>query len=136
MDYKKYYFEQAGSGFPVFSGVKIQKGYGLGNLFRSFYRWFQPIIKTQIFPKLQDTTKMIGHEALLTAANIAKDTLAGKNLRESFKERSNEVIDNIVERVEKKSQTGLGIKKRKKKHLKHKFKKRNKQDIFDNEFSS
>ena len=23
---------------------------------------------------------MIGHEALLTAANIAKDTLAGKNL--------------------------------------------------------
>ena len=136
MDYKKYYLEQAGSGYPVFLGARIQKGYGLGNLFKSFYRWIQPIIKTQIYPRIQETSKVIGHEALRTAANIAKDTLEGKNFRESLKERGREGVDNFVNQIEKKSLSGSGIKKRKTKHFKHKFKKRNKKDIFDNECSS
>ena len=34
MDYRSYYQNQSGSGYPVFQGVKYQRGYGLGNIFR------------------------------------------------------------------------------------------------------
>ena len=38
MNYEDYYLNQSGSGIPVFMGARYQKGSGLGNIFRSFFR--------------------------------------------------------------------------------------------------
>ena len=42
MNYLQYYTQQAGSGYPVFHGTRLQSGYGLRNMFRVLIRWITP----------------------------------------------------------------------------------------------
>ena len=64
MDYLKYYEDQSGKGIPVFHGSKIQRGYGLGSIFRSFFRWVVPLFKTHAMPLIKEGAKAVGSEVL------------------------------------------------------------------------
>ena len=68
----KGYF-QVGGFLPGFQGAQRQRGFGLGSLFRGFYRTALPFAKTE--------TKLLGTTLLDTGANSMKDVAKGRNLR-------------------------------------------------------
>lgn len=134
MDYKEYYTNQIGSGLPVYYGSRYQKGYGLGNMFRSFFRWIVPVFKTHALPLLKEGAKTLGNEAIRTAANVATDTLSGKDIEHAARERAQEAFDNLKNKARGVLQIGDGYKKRKTKVKMFSYKKPNKRkqrDIFD-----
>ena len=57
----------------------MQRGFGLGSLFRRFYRTTLPFAKTG--------AKFLGTTLLDTGANIIKDVAKGRNLRKSVEKR-------------------------------------------------
>ena len=72
---------QGGSGsLPGFHGASVQRGYGLGSMFRSLFRSVVPIFKSR--------GKALGKTALDTGIGVAKDVLAGKDLREAVLSRA------------------------------------------------
>ena len=134
------YVNQRGAGgMPVFYGSRYQRGMGLGSMFKSFFRWIAPIVKTHAVPVLKDAAKFVGTEAIKTATNITADAIDGKNFNESVKERAKETIEKIGDKVTSVIQKGGKAKNYKKRKLgsqkKHNIKKYKKyQDIFENEF--
>jgi hypothetical protein len=97
MDWDKYYTEQ--KPFPTYKGVRYQRGNGLGNIFKKFFRWIVPIVKDHAVPVLKDVGKKIGESVLTGTTNFAKDALEGKDFKESAKERFDETtkdLKNIV----------------------------------------
>lgn len=139
MDYKSYYENQVGSGTPVFHGSRFQKGYGLGSMFKSFFKWVLPVFKTHAVPLLKTSAKALGTEAIRTAANVASDTLSGISIEKSAKNRAQEAIDNISNKAQnaiqqQQLQEGSGKrkhKKRKKSFIIQKVDKKLRRDIFD-----
>lgn len=117
---------QRGFGLNYFKGQSYQKGYGLGGFFRKFFKWASPYI-SKIMPIIKQGAKHVGKEVIDSAANIAKDVLEGKDLKESSSTRINDSIDNLVSN---KPMTGSGYKRKRKYTNSFHFKKR-KQDIFD-----
>lgn len=140
MDYYQYYAKQAGGGYPVFQGARFQRGYGLGNIFKGFFRWITPLIKTHALPALSAASKEVGKEALKTIANVSTDTINGKNFNTALKERGSEAINTLAKRGTEaidsytNQQKGSGRRKRKSKKTIKQTSKRTKKDIFDNEF--
>lgn len=126
MKFKEYYEAQSGGSIPVFRGIERQKGYGLGSMFRSFYRWFLPIAKTHGLPLLQSGATAIRNEALKTVANVANDALAGKEIKEAVKDRAKDAVNSLVDQALLK-QNGKGIKRKRKSNQKAKKLK----DIFE-----
>jgi len=135
MDYEKYYKDQINE--PVFRGVVFQKGHGFGDVFKKFFRWIVPIVKQHAAP----IASTLGKEALKSAVNIATDTLDGKKLSESSKDRLKESLANISTKYgsgkRKRPKKILKAKKQYKKATKRKIKsktkkiKKRKLDIFD-----
>lgn len=113
MNWNNYYMEQAGngSGYNYYKGSAYQQGYGLGSSFRRFFRWIIPIFKEHALPKLESGLKTVGKEALSSAANIAKDYVAGKDLSLAAKEHVSTSIDNLKDKAEN-SLSGHGPKKK------------------------
>ena len=73
----KYFVNQRGAGgMPVFYGSRYQRGMGLVSMFKSFFRWISPIVKTHAVPVPKDA-------AVKTATNIATDAIEGKAFNES-----------------------------------------------------
>ena len=133
--------QRGAGGMPVFNGSRYQRGMGLGSMFKSFFRWIAPIVKTHAVPVIKDAAKFVGTEAIKTAANITSDAIDGKNFNESIKERAKETIENLSDKVTTVIQKGgetINYKKRKlNSKKKHKIKKLKKyQDIFENEFTA
>jgi hypothetical protein len=125
MDFNKYYVDQANnSSYPVFRGMDIQRGYGLGGIFKKFFSWIMPIVREHALP----VTKTLGKELIKGAIDVANDSLEGKNIKDSAKNRTKEFLNNLKE-----TQLGKGYKRKnkiKKMYQKNKKQKRNK-DIFD-----
>ena len=84
--------------FPVFRGMRHQRGYGLGGIFRKMFRYIMPIIKQHGIPIL----KSVGESTVKGAANFATDTIAGKNIKESANKRLMETFDEFEIIYEKK----------------------------------
>lgn len=78
--FEDYYTAQVGHGLPVFSGTSMQRGHGLGNVFRGLARTAIPLMKRGM--------AQIGKKALSTGAAVAKDALMGKNIKRSVKRRA------------------------------------------------
>lgn len=78
-EYKSFY-EQSGGIYipPIYQGTKYQKGYGLGSIFSG-------LLKSAV-PLLKKGAMALGKTAVKTGVNIAKDSLAGKNLKSAFKD--------------------------------------------------
>jgi hypothetical protein len=81
MNYYEHFKNQEGSDLPMFRGARNQIGHGLGNWFRSFLRYVVPLLKKHAVPVLKKGATIIGTEAIKTAANVATDKIAGKNLK-------------------------------------------------------
>ena len=125
MNWNNYYMEQAGNGsdYNYYRGSVYQQGYGMGSTFRKFFKWIVPIFKQHALPTIESGLKHVSKEAISSAANIAKDYVAGKDLSMATKEHVSTSINNLKEKAEK-SLVGQGIKrKRKAIKTKEKFKK-------------
>jgi hypothetical protein len=117
--------------YNIYRGSPYQRGYGLGGTFRKFFRWIVPLVQKHAFPVIESGFKTVGKTALETAADITKDAISGRNIRQAAETRINSAVAQLKERAEK-TLRGEGIKKRKKNQkiiiLK---KKRISKDIFD-----
>ena len=131
MDYD---FER--SDFPIYRGIRNQKGYGLGGVFRKLFRFIIPIIKQHSVPILRS----VGESALKGATNFASDTLAGQNIKDSANRRLMETLNELKDKAgmkgsginKRKFQDDFGYSKKKKKLTRNiKKTKRRKKDIFD-----
>ena len=67
---------QVGGGVPVYSGSVLQRGYGIGGLFRGLARGLIPLL-----PK-------IGKTIAKTALTVASDKLKGVPVSQSIKKRT------------------------------------------------
>ena len=136
MNYKEYYEKQAGGSYPVFRGSQYQQGYVLGGMFKKFFRYILPVIKTHALPVLKSGAQTIGTEAIKTAANIATDAIRGRDLSEASRDHSEATVQNLSKRAHTHltSQTGSGSRSYKKRKLATKnqiFRGRRLKDIFD-----
>lgn len=87
----------------VYRGVLHQRGFGydfnygdahglgFGSTFMKFIRFLQPSLKSGL--------KYLGNQAVSTAANIATDALAGRDIRESAKEHARKAGEDIFARA-------------------------------------
>lgn len=131
MNFENYYKLQAQNKQPLYSGVRYQKGFGFGDVFQKFFKWITPIVKETFVPFAKKT----GKKALKTVIDIASDTLEGKDIKSSSKERiKNSIVDLMsgqgYKRLLKKKKKSNQNKKRQKKKTKSNAKKRQ-LDIFD-----
>ena len=124
IDWLTYYRAQAGGDFNYFKGSRFQEGYGLGGfyiqhgkglggMFKKFASWIIPIVKKYAVPSLKSGAQAIGHEAIQSASNVAKDLISGLNVKESINNRLSKSVDNLREKAEK-ALEGRGCIKRKK----------------------
>ncbi len=138
MNWNNYYMEQAGGGYNYYKGNVYQQGYGLGSTFKRFFKWIVPIFKEHALPKIESGLKHVGNEAIITAANIAKDVVTGRDLGLATKEHIATSIDKLKDKAEN-SLNGNGRKRKKntinknKKFKKYFILKKNskEKDIFD-----
>ena len=98
-DYLQHYQNQRGSGLPTYQGTRYQTGYGLGSMFKSFYSWILPMMKTHAVPLLKSASQTLGEEAVKTAANIATDAIHGKDLKTVAKKRFGEAVDSLTRKA-------------------------------------
>jgi hypothetical protein len=131
--FDQYYARQqrGGGDFPVYVGRMRQRGHGIGDIFKSIWRFISPAFKT------------LAPHALRAGANIVEDVSSGNTWKDSaFKhiptvvKQFPEALSNIVSKPkvistdvsENTEQTGSGIRRRRK--HKRRVKKRAKLDIF------
>ena len=66
----------------------LQKGHGVGSIFRTIGKFFMPVAKTLFGttkPLLKKVGKSIGQEVLNVGAETVGDIVSGKNVKESLK---------------------------------------------------
>ena len=107
MDYHQYYKNQAETNFPVFRGVKYQRGYGLGGVFRRLFRFIMPMVKEHGLPLLRS----VGESAIKGVSNLANDAIKGKNFKESAEQRFKETFKELKDKTLMK---GSGINRKRK----------------------
>ena len=86
----------------------MQRGFGLGSLFRGFYRTAIPFAKTG--------AKLLGTTLLDTGANIMKDVGKGRNFRKSREKRGKQEGVGFLNEV--KTQMGGGPNRKRKSVIK------------------
>ena len=100
-------------GYGWFAGMPRQRGSGLGDIFRSFWRVLKPLAK-RVGPVLSSAGKAVGEEGLAATARILNDVVQGGDLKESVISEGREGVRNLLGRAERKlaSQKGSGIRAR------------------------
>ena len=96
---------QTGAGLGGFSGVRYQRGAGIGNIFRGLFRTLLPLAKS--------AGKSIGKQALATGAQVALDTLDGQNIGEAFEARGKEAATNLIKKGAGRLNRGAGTQNKK-----------------------
>ena len=119
--YEAYYLDQSGSGIPVFSGSRGQRGHGLGSLFSGLFRSAVPMIKRGL--------ATFGKHALKTGLEIANDVVGGESLKQAARRRVPEGIKRFASSNNLINQTGSGRKRTKRRKRSH-SKRRKFNDIF------
>ena len=105
--FKQYYLRgQQGESIAGFRGARIQRGYGIGNFFKSIARFAIPLVKRG--------AQAIGKRALGAAIDVGHDILAGKNVKQAIKGRSVEAVKDIAQQGAKqlRNQSGGGRKRK------------------------
>ena len=95
--------QQRGGNIAGFRGGHMQRGYGIGGIFKSFARYAIPLFK--------QGAKVVGKRALQAATEVGQDVIQGKTVRESFKSRGKEAASDFEENVVQKVMTRKGRKK-------------------------
>ena len=134
-----YLDEQTGGALsPVFRGLDIQEGYGIGNFLGSLFRTALPVLKSFAKPLL----KSAGRELLTSGVKVMGNVAGGENIKSALKQRAKQGLQNVSADMIKtlaKTHSGKGYNFRKRKCV-HKHReapyfingnKRLKTDIFD-----
>lgn len=80
-DYESYYLKQVGfGGIPVYRGLATQRGYGLGNILSSAFRYAAPLLK--------NGASYLGKKLLSTGAKVAADVVSGIPIKTALKTHS------------------------------------------------
>ena len=98
---------QKGGSLAGFSGVRYQRGAGLGSLFRGLFRTILPVVKS--------VGKTVGRQALATGAQVASDVLDGRNVGQSIKQRGRQGAAVLLKKGAQKLKKKTQKKKQKKK---------------------
>ena len=93
---------------PGFQGARMQRGIGLGSLFREFYCTALPFAKTG--------AELLGTTLLDTGANIMKDVAKGRNLRKSVEKQEKQGGLELLNKV--KTQMGSSQSRKRKRVIK------------------
>ena len=86
--YDDYYLDQVGNGLPVFTGARVQRGHGLGNVFSGLIRAAMPLMKSGM--------KLLGKHGVKTGMQIAGDVLSGQNPKRAVRQRAKQAGTEIV----------------------------------------
>ena len=86
-----YYHHQHGSGLPVFRGGVMQKGYGLGGLFKGMLRTVTPHLKRGLAE--------VGKQVLKNGVRVMEDVAKGENFKSAAKKRAKEGVDDVINSV-------------------------------------
>ena len=91
--------QQRGGNIAGFRGVRMQRGYGIGGIFKTLFK---------------QGTKVVGKRALQAATEVGQDILQGKNVRESVNTHGGDVVKDFAEQGARTllRQTGHGRKRR------------------------
>ena len=131
MNYNEYYLKQiGGGGYNVYKGKRLQRGYGIGGVFRKLFSTIMPVIKNNALPVIKRGAKAVGSEILSQAPALVNDVLSGKNVKESVNQKVNNVVNNLGNRAEKSLKNSINRNKKIIILKKGKKKKNKKLDIF------
>ena len=86
--------QQYGYGLPAYRGIVMQRGYGLGGLFKGLMRSVTPHIKQGL--------KSVGKKALKTGLEVISDISQGGNLKQSLKRRAIQNAKELIQQPSKK----------------------------------
>ena len=106
--YEEYYLDQAkqkGGNLPAFHGARVQRGYGLGSIFKGLFRW--------VMPHLQQGAKVLGTKALQTGVQVAQNVLDGDDVKTAVSKRAKQALGDMTS--QNSSQSGSGRKATKRK---------------------
>lgn len=76
--FEDYYLHQVGNGMAVYAGAPMQRGHGIGNVFKGFLRIATPILKSvgrQALKEGVPILKRLGRQALSTGASMVASEL-------------------------------------------------------------
>lgn len=102
-----YYTHQTGNSLSYYQGSPYQRGYGLGGLFRSFFRSAAPLLKSGV--------KAIGKQLFHSGVDIMNDISQGRNLKDAATHRFKEAGKNLTDKASTKVKNMIGSGKRNKK---------------------
>ena len=94
--------QQRGGNIAGYRNACMQRGYGIGGIFKSLARYSIPLFK--------QGAKVVGKRALQAAAEVGQDVLQGKNVKGSIKSRGKQAVSDVAENAAKKVMTGKGLK--------------------------
>ena len=94
--------QQRGGNIAEFRGARMQRGYGIGSIFKSLARYAIPLPK--------QGAKVVGKRALQAATEVGQDVLQRKNVKEAFKSRGKQAASDVAKNAAKKVMTGKGRK--------------------------
>lgn len=78
--YDDYYTNQMGHGMPVFTGARLQRGHGLGNVLSSVLRMAMPLVKSG--------AKTLARQGLKTGLKVAGDVMRGRKPRQAVRQQA------------------------------------------------
>ena len=81
--------QQRGGNIVGFRGAHMQRGYGIGGMFKSLARFAIPLFK--------QGAKAVGKRALKTATQVGQDVVDGQNFKESARTRGRAVFKDFAE---------------------------------------
>lgn len=105
--FEDYYVQQTGGGLNYYQGSTHQRGYGLGGLFRSFFRAAIPLFKSG--------AKAVGKQLFHSGVDLLNDVTKGDDVRVAAKKRLKEVGHALTDKAAAKMKTMIGSGKRNKK---------------------
>ena len=98
-----YLRQQHGGNIVGFRGARIQRGYGIGGIFKILARIAIPLFKRG--------AKAVGKRALQAATEVGQDVLEGKNVIESAKSRGKQAAGDVAKAAANKVIVGRSRKK-------------------------
>lgn len=106
LDWKGFFLEDAKPldlqfGGTYFIGDPYQRGYGIGSIFRSLYRFLLPL------------GKVVGREGLAFGGKVLDDIAKGQNPKEALVKHGSESLGNLLTKSQEKlKQSGSGKRKK------------------------
>lgn len=86
--YDQYFASQKGRGLPYYAGARVQRGHGIGGIFKS--------LGAAILPTLKAGGKFLGKQLLSTGAQVVNDILEGQSFSDSIKQRGKAGLQRTV----------------------------------------